>query len=90
MASIQNFLNAFRFHFLCALIIAYLSHPVATDDIKISHEQAQDFVKRANSPWWFANVPRNGTVAYGNSSYVLFRNVKDFGAVGTISSSDLQ
>lgn len=34
------------------------------------------------SSYWLANIKRQGTVAYGSSSYQIFRNVKDFGAVG--------
>lgn len=35
------------------------------------------------SGFWMANIKRQGTVAFGNStSYQIFRNVKDFGAKG--------
>lgn len=37
----------------------------------------------SSSDFWMANVKRQGTVAFGNSSsYEVFRNVKDFGAKG--------
>ena len=42
-------------------------------------------VKRYGSgtPFWFENIPRPGFPAYGrNSTYVVYRNVKDYGAVG--------
>ena len=32
--------------------------------------------------YWLANIPRNGKVAYGDSSFQIYRNVKDFGAKG--------
>jgi hypothetical protein len=54
---------------------------VVAKDSYVSAEDAERLVKRS-SAWWFANIPRQGTVAYGNSSWVLFRNVMDFGAVG--------
>jgi hypothetical protein len=43
--------------------------------------------RQAGSPWWFANIKRQGTVPWGNTSYILFRNVKDFGAIGTFQLS---
>jgi hypothetical protein len=32
--------------------------------------------------YWLASIQRQGTVAFGGSSYQIFRNVKDFGAKG--------
>ncbi|KAF2400433.1 pectin lyase-like protein [Trichodelitschia bisporula] len=40
------------------------------------------------SNWWFAQIRRQGTVAYGNTSYILFRNVKDYGAIGDGVTND--
>jgi hypothetical protein len=56
---------------------------VAAQDSYLASEDAEKLVKRS-STWWFANIPRQGTVPYGNSSWVLFRNVMDFGAIGTV------
>lgn len=37
----------------------------------------------SSSGFWMANIQRQGTVAFGNSSsYQIFRNVHDFGAKG--------
>ncbi|KAM0277231.1 hypothetical protein ACHAQH_005952 [Verticillium albo-atrum] len=36
----------------------------------------------AVSNWWFANIDREGVAAFGADGYQVFRNVKDFGAVG--------
>lgn len=37
----------------------------------------------SGAPYWYGEITRQGKVAYGdNSSYVIFRNVKDFGAMG--------
>jgi hypothetical protein len=37
----------------------------------------------SQGPFWFGDIPRRGSVAYGrNSTYVVYRNVKDYGAVG--------
>jgi len=34
------------------------------------------------SSYWLASIPRQGTAAYGDAAHKVFRNVKDFGAVG--------
>jgi hypothetical protein len=39
-------------------------------------------LRQAASAWWFANIKRQGTIPWGNNSYILFRNVKDYGAQG--------
>ncbi|TQS35566.1 hypothetical protein Golomagni_04013 [Golovinomyces magnicellulatus] len=36
----------------------------------------------AESAWWFSQIERKGSVAYGSANYQVFRNVKDFGAKG--------
>ncbi|EED21310.1 exo-beta-1,3-glucanase Exg0 [Talaromyces stipitatus ATCC 10500] len=42
-----------------------------------------------SSGFWMADIKRQGTVAFGNStSYQIFRNVKDFGAKGDGSTDD--
>lgn len=45
----------------------------------------------AASDWWFANVERTGKVPFGdNPDYPVFRNVKDFGAVGDGAADDTE
>ncbi len=41
-------------------------------------------VKRYGSgkPYWMSQIKRQGKVAYGNSSFVIWRNVRDYGAKG--------
>ncbi|KAJ8065164.1 hypothetical protein OCU04_005876 [Sclerotinia nivalis] len=36
----------------------------------------------ASSNYWISTIQRQGAPAYGDASYQVFRNVKDFGAVG--------
>ncbi|OBT63534.1 hypothetical protein VE03_07016 [Pseudogymnoascus sp. 23342-1-I1] len=43
--------------------------------------------KRATS-YWQSDIKRQGTVAYGDSSFQIFRNVKDFGAKGDGTTDD--
>lgn len=42
----------------------------------------------AASSYWVADIKRQGTVAYGNSDFKIFRNVKDYGATGDGSTDD--
>ena len=36
----------------------------------------------ASSNYWLANIQRQGTVAFGDSNFQIYRNVMDFGAKG--------
>lgn len=41
------------------------------------------------STFWIGDITHNGTSPFlGNSSYVVYRNVKDFGAVGDGTTDD--
>lgn len=43
----------------------------------------------AASTWWLSTIKRQGTVAFGSqTSYKVFRNVKDYGAKGDGSTDD--
>lgn len=35
-----------------------------------------------SSTYWLASIKRQGTVAYGDSNYQVYRNVMDYGAKG--------
>ena len=55
--------------------------PLDAPDFLHQHE------KRVGSggAYWYSQIKRQGKVAYGfNSSYVIWRNVKDYGAKGTV------
>lgn len=34
------------------------------------------------SNYWVANIKRQGSVAFGDASFKVYRNVRDYGAVG--------
>lgn len=34
------------------------------------------------SSYWLSSIKRQGTVAFGDTNFKIFRNVKDFGALG--------
>ncbi|KAJ9136814.1 Pectin lyase-like protein [Pleurostoma richardsiae] len=42
----------------------------------------------ASSSYWVASITRQGTAAFGATDYKVFRNVKDYGAVGDGSTDD--
>ena len=41
-----------------------------------------------SSSYWLANIQRQGTVAFGDSSFKVFRNIKDYGATGDGTTDD--
>ena len=44
--------------------------------------------KAASSNYWLASIKRQGTSAFGDSSYQIYRNVQDFGAKGDGTTDD--
>ncbi|KAL8639668.1 MAG: hypothetical protein Q9228_003325 [Teloschistes exilis] len=42
----------------------------------------------ASSSYWLADIKRQGKVAYGDSNFQIFRNIKDFGAKGDGTTDD--
>lgn len=37
----------------------------------------------SSDDFWMSSIARNGQVAYGDSAFQIYRNVKDFGAKGS-------
>jgi glucan 1,3-beta-glucosidase len=48
----------------------------------------QAAVDNTASSYWLSSIQRQGTVPFGGSGYQIYRNVKDFGAVGDGSADD--
>lgn len=42
----------------------------------------------STSTYWLSSIQRQGTVAFGDSSFKVFRNVRDFGALGDGKTDD--
>jgi glucan 1,3-beta-glucosidase len=59
-------------------------HALNDPDVIDAPPNTHQHVKRYGSgqPYWVSQIKRQGKIAYGNSSYVLWRNVKDYGAKG--------
>ncbi|KAF5873393.1 putative glycoside hydrolase family 55 protein [Botrytis fragariae] len=68
--SIISILLALRFFF----IVSGAPTPVPTDAVAST--------TAASSSYWLASIQRQGIAPFGDASYQIFRNVKDFGAVG--------
>ena len=48
----------------------------------------ENLKRSTSSSYWVANIERQGSVAFGSSSYTIFRNVMDYGAKGDGSTDD--
>jgi glucan 1,3-beta-glucosidase len=61
------------------LLLPWLASAVPKPIVpSLEHRQA------SGSSYWLSQIQRQGTVAYGSNSagYKVFRNVKDYGAIG--------
>ena len=55
--------------------------PVASPQVSTSPSTAA-----VSSSYWLANIKRQGTVAFGDSAFKIYRNVQDYGAKGGFPS----
>ncbi len=76
-------------HFKISEIEAVVSEVLAKADSYVHYKsnvsEARDLssmTKRASS-YWYENIAHQGISAFGPSGYVVYRNVKDYGAKGT-------
>ena len=74
-------LSAFLKAFILALpLLSGLAGAVPTTAIQEREE--------ATTSYWFANIERQGVAAFSDKGYTVFRNVKDYGAVGDGTKDD--
>jgi len=73
--------------FSALTLFAALSHFLTTSAVPTPIPQTA-VAAPASSSYWLASITRQGTAAYGDSAHKVFRNVKDFGAVGDGTTDD--
>ncbi|KAF2416329.1 family 55 glycoside hydrolase [Tothia fuscella] len=93
-------LRLFLLFITCGLVISQDIEPsqrlVTADEVRRDLEddagplRTLEERQAPGSSWWFANIKRQGTIPWGNSSYILFRNVKDYGAIGDGVANDTE
>lgn len=72
-----------RFYFLFALL-PWLAAAIPRPDAQAVA------IRQATSSYWVAQIQRQGSVAFGSDpTYKVFRNVKDYGAVGKRDACDI-
>ncbi len=74
-------LSAASLFFILRILLVTLWHPSRVDAVPRPQANAPSAAAAADG-YWLASIPRNGKVAYGDSNFQIFRNVKEFGAVG--------
>ena len=82
-----TFSAAALFLTLRVLILSVSTSPVEAVPVT-SNATQHDKVASTSSSYWVANIQRQGTVAFGDSSYKVFRNVQDYGATGDGNTDD--
>ena len=80
----------------CFLSLRLLLFSVSTSPVEAmpvtsnatSNATTHNKVASTSSSYWLANIQRQGTVAFGDSSFKVFRNVQDYGATGNGNTDD--
>jgi hypothetical protein len=64
----------------------------ADDPMEFQRLVERQNANNSGSTWWFANIYRNSTKNpyFYAQDWVLWRNVKDFGAVGVLQSTSIR
>ena len=82
-----TFSAAALFLTLRVLILSVSTSPVEAVPVT-SNPTTHNKVASTSSSYWLANIQRQGTAAFGDSSYKVFRNVQDYGATGDGTTDD--
>lgn len=51
-------------------------------------DTAASILSRQSTDYWYEEIAHQGISAFGPSGYVVYRNVKDYGAKGTFKGTD--
>ena len=79
-----TFSAAALFVTLRVLLLSVSTSPVEAVPVKSTSTNTTS----TSSSYWVANIKRQGTVAFGDSTYKVFRNVQDYGATGDGTTDD--
>ena len=66
---------------LRVLLLSFSTSPVEAVPVT-SNTTSHNRVASTSSSYWLANIHRQGTAAFGDPSYKVFRNVQEYGAKG--------
>lgn len=85
-----TFSAAALFVTLRVLLLSVSTSPVEAAPVAStsSNSTTHNSATSTSSSYWVANIQRQGTVAFGDSSYKVFRNVQDYGATGDGTTDD--
>ncbi|KAL9074469.1 MAG: hypothetical protein Q9161_002257 [Pseudevernia consocians] len=83
-----TFSAAALFVTLRVLLLSVSTSPVEAVPVTSTNTTTHNKVASTSSSYWVANIQRQGTVAFGDSSYKVFRNVQDYGATGDGTTDD--
>jgi hypothetical protein len=56
--------------------------PSASSSVAVSTPSTAPIKAATDPPYWLANIKHQGNAPFAASGYAVFRNVKDYGAVG--------
>lgn len=71
-------------HFYALVVLLFTSFVLGAPSPQGTATTSNVATSSSSSSYWLANIQRQGTVAFGsNSSYQIYRNVKDYGATGS-------
>lgn len=66
-------------------VLSVLALAAACRGVITPGAEAESMEKRA-STYWYENIAHQGVAPFAPSGYTVYRNVKDFGAKGTLPS----
>jgi glucan 1,3-beta-glucosidase len=72
--------------FVRSAVLSVLALAAACQGVITPGAEAEPSVEKRASSYWYENIARQGIAPFAPSGYTVYRNVKDFGAKGTLPS----
>ena len=69
--------------FIRSAVLSIFALSVACRGAVAPRAEAESFVEKRASTYWYENIAHQGVAPFAPSGYTVYRNVKDFGAEGT-------